>query len=132
MLPSYPHRVLSWTAAVLLLAFSPPAFALDQIYSPNAEDGEFSFEYNGSRTFDKDSTKDNAQGHEFALEYGVNDRLVAEVSAGVAKDPGDNLKFESVEVEGRYQFFEPGQYWMDSGVLLAYGHSLLAHEPDSL
>jgi len=121
--------------AFALLAFgvhSHPAYALDEIYSPIAEPGELSLEYNGSRTFDHNSAKNNDQEHEIALEYGIADRIVTEVSGGFAKEPDGALRMEDVELEGRWQFFEQGKYWLDTGMLAAYDFSTQSQTPDSL
>lgn len=99
---------------------STPSWALDEIYSPNVEQGEVSLEYNGSRTFDNNSAKNDAQEHEIALEYGVNSRWEVEGSAGFTRDPAANVELEDVEVENRVQFFEQGQYWLDLGLLVAF------------
>ena len=116
----------------LMIVMPRPALALDEIYSPNAEPHEAAIEYNGSRTFDKDSSKDNAQEHELALEFGATDHVTLEASLGFAKDPGDDATLEDVELEGRYMFSEPGKNWVDTGVLLAYGFSTHSDDPDSL
>jgi hypothetical protein len=108
------------------------AFALDEIYSPNAEYRELALEYSGSRTFDRQSALNNGQDHEFMLEAGVLPRLVLEVAAGLAKAPSSALRLEDVEVQGRYQFFEPGQMWVDTGLLVAYGFATQGHSPDAL
>ena len=119
-------------AAALVFAVSSPAFALDEIYSPNTEYRELSLEYNGSRTFDHHSDKNNAQGHELSIEAGVTPRLTLELVGGFENEPGESTKLEDVEIEGRYQFFEQGQNWVDSGLLLAYGFSTQSHEPDAI
>jgi len=119
-------------AAALVFATATPALALDEIYSPNVEYRELSLEYNGSRTFDHDATKDNAQEHEVALEAGLTPRWLLEGSAGFAKDPGEGSKLDHIEAESRFQFFESGEYWMDSGLLAAYDFSTQSHTPDSL
>ena len=96
------------------------ALALDKIYSPNVEQGEVSLEYNGSRTFDSHSYKNDAQEHEVALEYGVNSHWEVEGSAGFTKDPDANVRLEDYGIESRFRFFEQGQYWLDSGLLVAF------------
>jgi FTR1 family protein len=108
-----------------------PALALDEIYSPAAEPGELSLEYNGSRTFDSHAEKNDAQDHEAALEYGINDFWTAEMSAGFAKDPGDHLRMEDAEIENRFQFFQPGEMWIDSGLLVAYDFAMQGDTADS-
>jgi len=119
------------TALTASLAFSP-AFALDEIYSPNVEYRELSIEYNGSRTFDTHSDKNNAQDHEVALEAGLTPRWEVEVSGGFAKDPDNALKLEDLEIENRFQFFESGENWLDSGMLVAYDFSTISHLSDSV
>ena len=126
----YKKRIIT-TAAMIALTGNP-AFALDEIYSPNVEYRELSIEYNGSRTFDTHSDKNNAQEHEVALEAGLTPRWEVEVSGGFAKDPDNALKLEDLEIENRFQFFEAGENWLDSGMLVAYDFSTQSHQPDSL
>ena len=109
-----------------------PAYALDEIYSPHAEYGETSLEYNGSRTFDHDASKNDAEEHELALEYGATEYWTLETSAGFAKDPGDHIRLEDAEIENRFQFTEPGEYWLDTGMLAAYDFSTQSQQADSL
>jgi hypothetical protein len=109
-----------------------PAQALDEIYSPNTEYREISLEYNGSRTFDSDPAKDNAQSHEFAIEAGVLPHLMVEASGSFEKDPGEPSQFVATEVEGRYQFFDTGEKWLDSGLLVAYGYANHKEDADDL
>src|SRR5208282_4408688 len=109
-----------------------PAFALDEIYSPNVEYREISLEYNGSRTFDTNPARNNIQEHEFALEAGLTPRWEVETSAGFAKESEDTFKMEDVEIENRFQFFEAGENWLDSGMLVAYDFSTQGRQSDSL
>jgi len=130
-MPALYNKQLMVVAGIVALT-SAPVLALDEIYSPNVEYRELSVEYNGSRTFDTNSNKNNAQEHEVALEAGITPRLLLETSAGFAKDPDADSKLDHIEVEGRYQFFEEGENWMDSGILAAYDFSTQSHEPNSL
>jgi hypothetical protein len=114
------HSTTLLCAVLLTITCSTPSWALDEIYSPNVEPGEASLEYNGSRTFDNSSAKNDAQEHEIALEYGVNSRWEVEGSAGFEKDPDTSVQLEDFEIENRLQFFEQGQYWLDSGILVAF------------
>lgn len=111
---------------------SNPALALDEIYSPSAEPKELSLEYNGSRTFDSQSDKNDAQEHELALEYGATDWWTVETSAGFNKEPADHVRLNDIEIENRFQFFQPGENWMDSGMLVAYDFGIQGHEADSV
>lgn len=120
--------------SVCCICFAAPAFALDEIYSPNTEYRELAFEYNGSRTFDNHTGAglNNVQGHQFSIEAGVTPRLTLEVGAGFSHEPGSNFRQEDYEIEGRYQFFEQGENWVDTGLLLAYGFATQSHEPDAV
>jgi len=108
------------------------AFALDEIYSPNVEYRELSVEYNGSHTFDNDPAKNNAQEHELAVEYGISPRWEVEASAGFERDPQGTSQLNDFEIENRFQFFEQGEMWMDSGMLVAYDHAVHAGDADTL
>lgn len=126
------HKFTVTVAAFIALSSAIKESTADEIYSPNAEYREFSIEYNGSRTFDRNPNKDGAQESEVALEAGITPRLMASVSAVSAKDPGGTLQLETREIEGRYQFFEPGEKWVDAGLLVAYDFAAQDSVPDSL
>jgi len=113
-------RSIVLCTVLLAACSSTSAWALDEIYSPNVEQGEVSLEYNGSRTFDRDSGKNDEQEHELALEYGVNSRWEVEASAGFAKEPDASVELQDYEIENRFQFFEQGANWLDSGLLVAF------------
>lgn len=126
------HKCAVAAIALLALAGMTTESAADEIYSPNAEYREFSIEYNGSRTFDRNPNKDNAQESELTLEAGITPRLEVEVSAVSSKEPGGSSQLEAREIESRYQFFEPGERWLDAGLLVAYDFAAQDYSPDSL
>lgn len=70
-------------AGLATLFAATPAFAVDKLYTPYVEKGEWALEYFGRRTVDKDSTKDNAQEHQLSLEY---IRTVAECDYAYTRD----------------------------------------------
>lgn len=114
--------------ALLLVALTAqPAFALDKIYSPVVNKGEVEIEYSGSHSFDAQHSKDNIQGHELEVEYGVTDYWMPGVSFQYEKQPDETAKITTFELESRFQFFPQGENWLDSGLLLAYGFSNLRH-----
>lgn len=103
-----------------MMAAATPAFAVDKIYSPYVEKGEWELEYFGTRSIDGDGTKNNAQAHEVSLGYGVNDWWKTEVVGIWEKDPNDNTKFHATEWENIFQLTDKGEYWADAGLMLAY------------
>lgn len=110
---------------------APAAFALDEIYSPTTEYRELSIEYSGNRTFDKNSGKNNAQENEVVFEAGVLPHLTLETSGIFEKGPGEAERFTANELEARWQFFEAGEYWLDSGLLVAYDRAAHREDADS-
>lgn len=107
-------------ACVVCIAAAAPAFAVDKIYSPYVEKGEWELEYFAHRSVDSDDSKDNGQGHKLSLGYGVTDWWKTELVVLGEKEPNDHLKFDALEWENIFQFTKKGEYWLDVGALLAY------------
>lgn len=125
-------RFKTGSFACLIMTTPLCATALDEIYSPNVEYREISLEYNGSHTFDSDAAKNNAASQEFALEAGITPRIMLETSGSLEKDPQGTTEYSATEIEGRFQFFESGENWLDSGMLVAYDYAPHKQDPDSL
>ena len=121
--------ITAFSSALLVVLASAPAWALDEIYSPHVEPGELSVEYSGSRTFDGHSDKNNAQQHEAVMEYGMNNHWEVEGSIGFEKQPQKDVQVNHIELENRFQFFEQGQNWVDSGLLVAFDEA--THHADA-
>lgn len=106
------------------------AFSLDEMYSPHAEYREFAVEYDGARSFDPQASKNFAQVGETTLEAGVTPSLTLAMSGEYSRAPGSSLQLVANQVEARYQFTEPGDKWVDSGMLLDYDFSRQNGAPD--
>lgn len=119
-------------ATLAMGAHSSFAFGLDESYSPNVEYREISFEYSHARSFDADPAKDAARVGELTFEIGLTPRFVLAVSGEYAADPGESLLMTGRQIEGRYQFFESGEQWLDAGLLVAYNFSAQTDVPDQL
>ena len=122
-------------AACLVLlchAQSSAAFGLDELYSPNAEYREFSLEVNGAHAYDANPTKNGTRVGEATLEVGLTPRFQLEVSGEYNADPGGAMQMVAHEIEGRYQFLESGEYWLDAGMLVAYDFSSQTGSPNSM
>ncbi len=118
--------------AAALGAHGSWAFGLDEVYSPNVEYRELAFEVSHARSFDSDPAKDAAKVGELSFEIGLTPRLVFVASGEYESDPGEALQFTAHQIEGRYQFFESGEHWLDAGLLVAYSFAKPADTPDQL
>jgi hypothetical protein len=116
---------------VSLLAYLP-AHALDRLYYPYVEQGEWELEYFGTRSVDSDPSKDDAQKQQFSIGYGVTDRWKTEVYAKYEKDPQDALAFDAYEWENIFQFTERGEYWLDIGGSLAFEWTPQTNRADAI
>jgi hypothetical protein len=116
-------------AAVL---FSTPALAIGRVISPNVVKGELELEYMATNTFDDKGSKRGKQDHKLEVEYGLTDRVKLEFEAAFKKAAQDEVKFKKVEVGGIFQFFESGEYWVDSGAKLVYAHAMRDGDADAI
>lgn len=114
------------------LCAASPAWAVDKIYTPYVSKGEWEVEYFGSRSVDKDNAKDNGQGHEASIGYGVNDWWKTELVGTFEKEPQSDTDFHSAEWENIFQFTKKGEYWVDSGALLTYEWTPESGEADHI
>lgn len=121
-------------AGVVMMAlfFAHPAFAVDNIYSPIVVKGEAEFEYSGNITFDKDSSKNNAQVHEIEIAYTPTDRWKTEFTFEVEHEPGEDTKAEAFAWENLFQFWEQGDKWIDAGGLVAFSHAIHSGDADGI
>jgi hypothetical protein len=117
---------------VLCATVATPALAVDKLYSPYVEKGEWEVEYYFDRSVDSDPAKDNVQGHEFSLGYGVNDWWKTEVVATAEKLPTENVKFGALEWENVFQLTRKGEYWLDIGALVTYKWTPESRDVDAL
>lgn len=130
------RNAIAASAAVFALASAvgvAPAYAgAGKIYSPHVVRGEMELEYFGTRTFDDHDDKDNAQKHEFSIGYGVTDWWWPELYGNFEKEPDESLRFVEFEFENRFQLAEPGEYWVDPGLLASYVHATHDDAPDEI
>ncbi len=125
-------RKVTFAIAAACLIAARPAHAIDEIYSPIAEPGEVSLEYNGNNTFDHHHDKNNNAEQETELEWGVNNFWVTSLTGSYEKAPDESWKMDTVEWENRFQFTPQGEYWMDVGALVTYEHAVHDQDPDDI
>ena len=94
--------------------------------------GELEFEYQGTTTVDPVRDKANVQKHKLEVEYGLTDRWAVELEGVFKKEPDKKLTGSVVEFGVKHQFFEQGEYWLDSGIQVAYGHATHHADADSI
>ncbi len=115
----------SKTAALMLLglaAFVLPtqsAQAGKKVYTPYVEMGELELESRTEYNVDDDSDVDGAWEQSIGLGYGVNEFWFTEVYGEWEKegDSGADVEFTNIEWENRFQLTQPGEYFLDFGVL---------------
>ncbi|MEP6998716.1 MAG: hypothetical protein ABI900_13775 [Betaproteobacteria bacterium] len=103
----------------LVVAIAPAhAVGSDTIYSPRVEQGEWELEYKGRYFYDRDSDEHRQSQSKMALGYGPTSYWWTELYAEYEHTPGNGGGWSAFEWENRFQFTEPGQYWMDVGALV--------------
>jgi len=110
------------------LSICSPAFALDEIYSPRITKGELEIEYNGSRTFDSDHDKNNLQSHELEFQYSPTNYWATAITGAFAREADGNFRMDATSWENQFEFTNPGEYWLDTGLRVSYG---FAHGKDN-
>ncbi len=129
------HLPLPHLCAVVFLSAiisATPALAADKLYYPYVTPGELEVEYFGSRSFDSDSSKDNAQKQQFSVGYGVTDRWFTELYSKFEREPQDHTTFDAWEWENIFQLTERGEYWLDVGSSLAYEWTPQSNRADTI
>jgi high-affinity iron transporter len=114
---------ITLTLFSMLLSGGSKAWALDKIYSPIVEQGEWELEYSGSRSFDGERAKNNVQSHEIEIGYGFH-HWKPELTGEFEKEPDESLIMSSLAFENVFQFFDQGEKWLDAGLLATYVQSL--------
>src|SRR5262249_45427333 len=123
-------RLLRCAAVALFMANT--ARADFKVQYPDAEPGEFELEEIGSYGRSGNPATNNEQSHVHELGYGVNNFLHTELEFETDRPggPGNHLKFDQLTWENRFQFTERGQYWLDPGFFIEYGHGMLNGSTD--
>lgn len=133
---SGPGELTVAAAAVLgLMSLALPARdaqAHFKVYAPYIDLHELEIEYRGSRSVDGDPGKDNGQKHLLGVGYGFTDWWSAEIYAEWARDPGAETVFDAFEFENLFRLTEPGEYWLDFGVLVEFERTDASNDPDEL
>lgn len=114
-----------YAISILALSIVMPnsAMAVGTIKSPYVNKDELKIEYKGFRFNDDKKPSNNKQKHVAEVSYGLTDNLAVEVEGIFERSSGDDIHFEKMEYELKYQLTEKDDYWWDAGVLGIFVHN---------
>lgn len=118
---------------VAVVSLSAPAFAHGGskfIHVPHAHKGEFSGKVKNSYLLN-DKHHEDSWNSAIVGEYGITDYWQTEVGvivgdAGRGHDP----EAKSIMFENVIRLAQPGEYWIDPGLMLTYTHSIVGTADD--
>ncbi|MCC7305315.1 MAG: FTR1 family protein [Alphaproteobacteria bacterium] len=117
-------RASAAALAILALLFPTQAQATKKVYSPYVEKGELELEWRGGLTHDDDDDEaDGAWEQKLGIGYGFTERLFLEVYGEVEKENEESAEFTAAELEAKVQLTDPGEYWLDVGLLGEYKYN---------
>lgn len=101
------------------------ADAAKTVTSPYVEEGKVKLEWQGGYDIDDDNDVDGAWKQKASAGYGVNAFWYTELEAGIAERGTRNAdtEFSYVAWENKFQFTQPGQYWLDLGLRAKYEYN---------
>lgn len=108
-------------SSLIFFAASMAAYAApSKVYSPRVEQGEFELEHRGIVNDDEDAAKDGGLKLKTGMGYGLTNWWFAEAYVIHKREPGGSLKFEAVELESIFQLTQPGEHFVDLGLIVEY------------
>ncbi len=111
---------LNGALAAAALLWNAHALAVEpsSVYSPRVEQGEWELEYKAFTVVDRKHDDDGFWNHQVSLGYGVNSFWWTELVGEYEKARHEPGGWEAFEWENRFQFAEPGKYWLDMGAIV--------------
>lgn len=88
--------------------------------SANVTKGRASIEYKGARTGDDIKARNNAQGHEIELYYGLTDAIKLGFERKMVNEPSDGLKHASYIPNITAETTRQGEWWLSTAVFGEY------------
>jgi hypothetical protein len=121
-------------AALALLALPRPARADYEVRLPEAEEGEWELEDNGSASFDHNPAKSGTANATVEIGYGVNAwyHTELELDYGRNQGPGQPIVFQGVTWENLVQLTETGEYWANLGFYAEASQAATRATPDDI
>lgn len=126
----FPAFQSSAALIIVVLAAAPAALAgPGSVSSPGVEKGERAIESKTILEFDHNSDAYELE-EELEIEYGISDRILAEIEAEFKKEQGKPAETDAVGVSIRYQLTDQDNTALASALNFSYGMST-AGEADS-
>ena len=105
---------------IALLLMCSPAYAIFNINTADITKGKLILESRNRIDEDDRPSKDGLQGHALRFSYGTSDRMTMEGQALWQELPRHGFEYTSTNLEAKFRFYEPKDYWLDSAVKIGY------------
>lgn len=128
-----PTLAISGTILLTLFMLMSPsrAHAGYKVYYPTVEKDETEIELRAHMTFDRDRNLNNEQEYKLGIGHGFTDWWFSEIYGEIVRAPGaSEYEVEAYEWENLFRLTEPGQYMVDSGVIVEYSRARESGSPD--
>lgn len=128
------HRLRIAAAAGALLLAAAAARADDFIvYAPTVIGGQTEAELRGHRIADGDPAVNGEYQYLYDVGHAFTDWWRVEFYPGeYLREPGGSRRLKGRELENFFQFGAPGEYWADTGLLVAYEDISASGSPNVL
>jgi hypothetical protein len=115
--------VLALAAPGLVLSLPAHAGAASKVYLPQVEYRELEFELRGGWEDFDGTTEGDGREYVFDVGYGVTPRWFTELAVFYTKAPDAGGRIEELKSENIILLTEPGEHWMDVGVIAEFVHN---------
>lgn len=102
------------------MLYAAPAFAIFNVSSPGIEEGAAEIESRNRYDVDDIAARDGRVISAIKATYGFTDRFGMELQGDWQDAPGHSLNYAATELEGKFRFYDPGAYWLDFALKIAY------------
>jgi hypothetical protein len=128
------HTALRLCAVAAALAWPAAARADFEVRLPEAEEGEWELEDNGSASFDRNPSKNGLANATVEVGYGVNSWYHTEIELGYGRNagPGQPIVYQGITWENLFQLTETGEYWANLGFYAEITHAATPATPDDI
>jgi hypothetical protein len=117
-------------ALLSFLAIFIPSYAHAHfdVHSPRVEKGIAEVESKNTFGFDDEDTRQ----HVIELKYGLTDWWALALEGEWEEENSSGYAYTATAIDNYFQFFEPGEYWLDTGAILEYEFSHESQHPNKV